>query len=38
MAHIKREQLAAIGIDATIEELEEGAWVEKVFAGTMTCA
>ena len=32
-AKVIKSQLAAIGIDATIEELEEGAWVEKVFAG-----
>ena len=28
-----KSQLDAVGIDVTIEELEEGAWVEKVFSG-----
>lgn len=32
-AKVIKTQLAQIGIDATIEELEEGAWVEKVFSG-----
>lgn len=28
-----KSQLDAVGIDVTIEELEEGAWIEKVFSG-----
>lgn len=32
-AKVIKSQLAQIGIDVTIEELEEGAWIEKVFSG-----